>query len=110
MNCACCDTNGPIIGNKLLPLDPEDADQKVRDGMFSDRVEGLAVPEIGGHACGRVRGFLGRVVAPIIIRRMELKALVRFKGDKWDKRQNVLKWLLVTCFGYTGTGMQGSEE
>ena len=51
MNCACCDTNGPIIGNKLLPLDPEDADQKVRDGMFSDRVEGLAVPEIGGmHA------------------------------------------------------------
>lgn len=102
MNCACCDTNGPIIGNKLLPLDPEDADQKVRDGMFSDRVEGLAVPEIGGHTCGRVRGFLGRVVAPIIIRRMELKALVKFKGDKWDKRQNVLKWLLVTCFGYTG--------
>ena len=39
MNCACCDTNGPIIGNKLLPLDPEDADQKGRDGMFSDRVE-----------------------------------------------------------------------
>ena len=34
--------------------------------------------------------------------RMELKALVKFKGDKWDKRQNVLKWLLVTCFGYTG--------
>ena len=33
---------------------------------------------------------------------MELKALVEFKGDKWDKRQNVLKWLLVTCFGYTG--------
>ena len=102
MNCSCCDTNGPIIGNKLLPLDPEDADQKVRDGMFSDRVEGLAVPEIGGHTCGRMRGFLGRVVAPIIIRRMELKALVKFKGDKWDKRQNVLKWLLVTCFGYTG--------
>ena len=102
MNCACCDRNGPIIGNKLLPLDPEDADQKVRDGMFSDRFEGLAVPEIGGHTCGRVRGFLGRVVAPIIIRRMELKALVKFKGDKWDKRQNVLKWLLVTCFGYTG--------
>ncbi|MED5303019.1 MAG: DNA polymerase domain-containing protein, partial [Candidatus Thermoplasmatota archaeon] len=96
------DTNEPIIGNELLPLDPEDADQKVRDGMFSDRVEGLAVPEIGGHTCGRVRGFLGRVVAPIIIRRMELKALVEFKGDKWDKRQNVLKWLLVTCFGYTG--------
>ena len=102
MNCSCCDTDGPIDGNRLLPLDPEDAKQKVRDGMFSDRVEGLAVPEIGGHTCGRVRGFLGRVVAPIIIRRMELKALVEFKGDKWDKRQNVLKWLLVTCFGYTG--------
>ena len=28
------------------------------------------------------------------------------KGDEWDKRQNVLKWLLVTCFEYTGYKMR----
>ena len=27
---------------------------------------------------------------------------MRAKGDVIDKQQNALKWLLVTCFGYTG--------
>ena len=34
--------------------------------------------------------------------RAELKRKVLAKGDAWDRRQNALKWLLVTCFGYTG--------
>jgi DNA polymerase I len=102
MDCVCCDSHGSFDGANSLPLDPAGAEQMVRGALLSDRVKGLTIPELGSHTCGRVRGFLGRVVAPIIIRRMELKALVKFKGDKWDKRQNVLKWLLVTCFGYTG--------
>ena len=48
----------------------------------------------------RQHGFLGRVVAPIIERRW-LKSCRQSKGDEWDRRQNILKWL-VTCFGYTG--------
>ena len=54
------------------------------------------------HTCTKKYGFLGRVVAPIIERRSYLKSRRRAKGDVWDRRQNVLKWLLVTCFGYTG--------
>ena len=50
----------------------------------------------------RRHGFLGRVVSPIIEMRSELKKRVKTKGDPWDRRQNALKWLLVTCFGYTG--------
>ena len=33
---------------------------------------------------------------------MELKSLIKTKGDSFDLQQNALKWLLVTCFGYTG--------
>ena len=62
----------------------------------------LPVPGLSSHTCGRIHGFLGRVVAPIIERRMELKEHVTTKGDAIDKQQNALKWLLVTCFGYTG--------
>ena len=42
------------------------------------------------------------VVAPIIERRRVLKSSRKHKGDAHDLRQNALKWLLVTCFGYTG--------
>ena len=33
---------------------------------------------------------------------MQLKKLRKSKGDVYDLQQNALKWLLVTCFGYTG--------
>ena len=62
----------------------------------------LPVPGLSSHTCGRVHGFLGRVVAPIIERRRQLKRQIITKGDETDKQQNALKWLLVTCFGYTG--------
>tara|TARA_B100001109_G_scaffold251781_1_gene246755 strand:- start:718 stop:1797 length:1080 start_codon:yes stop_codon:yes gene_type:complete len=62
----------------------------------------LPVPGLSSHSCGRVHGFLGRVVAPIIERRRQLKQQTITKGDEIDKQQNALKWLLVTCFGYTG--------
>ena len=42
------------------------------------------------------------VVAPIIERRTQLKQKRQSKGDMFDQQQNALKWLLVTCFGYTG--------
>ena len=53
------------------------------------------------HTCGRRHGFLGRVVAPLIERRRQLKQQIVVKGDAADRQQNALKWL-VTCFGYTG--------
>ncbi len=62
----------------------------------------LKVPGLGLHTCTLRHGFLGRVVAPIIERRRQLKLQRRESGDEADRRQNVLKWILVTCFGYTG--------
>jgi DNA polymerase I len=60
------------------------------------------VPGLTSHTCGRIHGFLGRIVAPLIERRRQLKGQIERKGDAFDQQQNALKWLLVTCFGYTG--------
>ena len=38
----------------------------------------------------------------LIERRRQLKQQIVVKGDAADRQQNALKWLLVTCFGYTG--------
>lgn len=96
LNCGCCTAEGPL---SPMPLGPGGAARQVA------RLTGrgaLPVPELRLHACTRQAGFLGRVVAPIIERRRRIKAQRRRKGDLADRRQNVLKWILVTCFGYTG--------
>lgn len=113
LNCACCQPSGETITNSnLLPLNIELASQEIRRRHLEERIGtglfpsinsgALPVPGLSSHTCGRNHGFLGRVVAPIIERRRELKTQVLHKGDRFDKQQNALKWLLVTCFGYTG--------
>lgn len=56
-------------------------------------------PETIGHQ--ECRGFLPRVLSPLVAMRIETK---RRKKD--DPRiagiDSILKWMLVTCFGYTG--------
>ena len=103
MNCKCCDpTNRTSLRSGRLPLDPDEACRSIERRQSSPIDMELNVPEIRAHSCTLRHGFLGRVVAPIISRRRQLKARSKEKGDSWDRRQNVLKWLLVTCFGYTG--------
>ena len=101
MNCDCCIPSGASRSGRL-PLDPAKSSREICRRASSGSELELPVPEIGGHTCTKRHGFLGRVVAPIIERRRHLKSRITTKGDAWDKRQNVLKWLLVTCFGYTG--------
>ncbi|MFQ5724483.1 MAG: DNA polymerase domain-containing protein, partial [Terriglobia bacterium] len=65
------------------------------------------VPEIGYGICQRRRGLVPQVVAPVIEKRARYKRLLREAADpaartRYDDRQNALKWLLVTCFGYLG--------
>tara|TARA_B000000565_G_scaffold57796_1_gene38363 strand:- start:1437 stop:2630 length:1194 start_codon:yes stop_codon:yes gene_type:complete len=96
----------------FVPLNPDEAEktfrERARGGLFSSKIfpsanaSALQVPGLKTHTCARTHGFLGRVVAPIIERRMQLKSKRRRKGDTFDLQQNALKWLLVTCFGYTG--------
>ena len=113
LNCACCQTttNNPSKSD-FVPLNPLNAEKVFRERnrkyLFSSKLfpceskSALQVPSLKTHTCALTHGFLGRVVAPLIERRMQLKKLRKRKGDLYDLQQNALKWLLVTCFGYTG--------
>ncbi|MGC9443619.1 MAG: DNA polymerase domain-containing protein [Candidatus Methanospirareceae archaeon] len=65
------------------------------------------VPVIDYPICEQRVGLIPRVLEPVIERRSEYKR--RVKSNRWrdshaiyKARKNVLKWILVTCFGYTG--------
>ncbi|MFW6083158.1 MAG: DNA polymerase domain-containing protein [Thermoplasmatota archaeon] len=59
------------------------------------------VPELGYKVCEDKRGLIPKVIAPIIRRRQAYKEMAD-KEDIYRKRADVLKWILVTSFGYTG--------
>ena len=109
LNCSCC---RPALNTTPLPLHPESAKKRFQLHKRKWQSASLAfprqsstafqVPGLSTHTCGRIHGFLGRVVAPLIERRKQLKEQVKEKNDAADRQQNALKWLLVTCFGYTG--------
>ena len=109
LNCSCCQ---PAQNCVPIPLHPDEAKKRFQVQGKPWKSASLAfpqqcstafqVPELMTHTCGRRHGFLGRVVAPLIERRRHLKQQIVSKGDMADRQQNALKWLLVTCFGYTG--------
>ncbi|MFX0086335.1 MAG: DNA polymerase domain-containing protein [Candidatus Hodarchaeota archaeon] len=59
------------------------------------------VPLTDHHICTRRPGMISLSLENILNRRQHFKAK-RNLDSKYDRRQKVLKWLLVTCFGYTG--------
>ncbi len=72
------------------------------------------VPEAGYHICKKRRGVVSDALAHILARRRHYKARLRdlkqqkqtpeVKAaiDNYDARQDSLKWMLVTSFGYLG--------
>ncbi len=65
------------------------------------------VPELGYTICEKRKGIVPATLKPVLEKRAYYK--VRKKGaktqaefQKYDRRQNALKWMLVTCFGYLG--------
>ena len=63
------------------------------------------VPELGYRICERRQGLVPRVLVPILSRRRAYKELRKQggqKGEMYNQRSKALKWVLVTCFGYTG--------
>jgi DNA polymerase-2 len=65
------------------------------------------VPETGYRVCQRRRGLVPRALEVILEKRRIYKqkkraALTRGEFEVNDRRQNALKWVLVTCFGYLG--------
>jgi DNA polymerase I len=63
------------------------------------------VPELGYRICELHTGLIPKVLRPILARRRLYKVLRKKEGPKremYEQRAKMLKWLLVTCFGYTG--------
>jgi DNA polymerase-2 len=64
------------------------------------------VPEAGYHLCRRREGLVPRTLKPILALREQLKARAKEappeEAVQYKERQNALKWMLVTCFGYLG--------
>jgi len=60
------------------------------------------VPFIGYNICQKRLGLIPRVIGPLIRRRMTYKKMAAGGSEEHRMMQNILKWLLVTSFGYMG--------
>ena len=129
VNCGCCGGNdggegagGLIEGEKVkrlkgekgvvdINLGREDLIPLFASSPFSPGLKPWPsphnhVPEAGYRVCRRREGLVPRTLRPILILRENLKARAREVRPEdarhYKKRQNALKWMLVTCFGYLG--------
>lgn len=73
------------------------------------------VPEIHRHTCTRRKGLVPKVLEPVLKKRELLKTLKRTATDerariRYDRRQNALKWILVTSFDTWATRILSSEK
>lgn len=67
------------------------------------------VPELGYTICERREGIVPATLRTVVAKRRvykQRKKALKAEGDPlwmlYDRRQNALKWMLVTCFGYLG--------
>ncbi len=126
VNCECCDVGEGVgvamQGEKVKRLKGE----KGLADINLDRVDSIplfpsspfppglkswpsphkSVPEAGYRLCRRREGLVPRTLRPILALRENLKARAREvvpgEARQYQERQNALKWMLVTCFGYLG--------
>lgn len=67
----------------------------------------VRVPELGYNVCEKRVGIVPKTLKLILKKRADYKRLRNEAEDArlkqvYDRRQNALKWILVTCFGYLG--------
>jgi DNA polymerase, archaea type len=67
----------------------------------------LRIPELNYHICEKRLGVVPKALELVLKKRAEYKRLREETKDPklkaaYDNRQNALKWILVTCFGYLG--------
>jgi DNA polymerase elongation subunit (family B) len=68
-------------------------------------LDGIRVPELRYYLCTRRVGIVGRVLKPLIERRRYYKKMKKEPGplrEVYEGRDTILKWTLVTSFGYQG--------
>lgn len=68
-----------------------------------------AVPELGYTICEKREGIIPATLRAVVAKRAYYKKLKKYyRGNDealfrmYDHRQNALKWMLVSCFGYLG--------
>jgi DNA polymerase elongation subunit (family B) len=87
----------------------------VRNNLSSETLEcrccpasPIRAPGLGYRSCVRRVGLIPRTLAPLLARRHAYKAAMRRPGTPPDevlrlkRRVKMLKWILVTAFGYQG--------
>jgi DNA polymerase-2 len=93
VHCACCKEGEEVKGYLTENRKPKTENC-------------IAAPEAGYRLCRRREGIVPRTLRPILALREELKARAKAAAGKaaahYKARQNALKWMLVTCFGYLG--------
>jgi DNA polymerase elongation subunit (family B) len=68
----------------------------------------LRAPGLGYRSCTRRRGLIPRTLEPLLARRLAYKAALRSRplppeeARRLGQRVKMLKWILVTAFGYQG--------
>ena len=67
----------------------------------------VRVPELGYNMCEKREGIVPRTLRMVLRKRAAYKRLRNEVEDRtlrriYNRRQNALKWILVTCFGYLG--------
>lgn len=63
------------------------------------------VPELLYNVCEKQVGLIPKVVRPLVQRRIALKRMMKTDPemrDVYKRKADILKWILVTSFGYTG--------
>jgi DNA polymerase-2 len=107
VNCGCCAQGRSPVPPSPRPLPPTlrgpgEGQAPQVPGPFPP----APVPEAGYRLCGRREGLVPRTLRPLLELRARLKARAREVPPEWAasyrERQNALKWMLVTCFGYLG--------
>lgn len=67
--------------------------------------DGIRAPVVGHHLCVRRKGLIPVYLEPVLERKRYYKRMKKEAGPKqaiYEARDNILKWMLVTSFGYLG--------
>lgn len=72
-----------------------------------DCCDNSRVPELGYSICQNHKGFISKVLNPLVEDRQEMKQIVEDIEDETRRNYiqgsiDALKWILVSCFGYMG--------
>ncbi|NHI83632.1 MAG: hypothetical protein EAX81_04960 [Candidatus Thorarchaeota archaeon] len=64
----------------------------------------IDVPEVNFRLCDRKRGLVSKSLELVVQKRKDFKKLIEegHDAEKYERMQNTLKGILVSCFGYLG--------